>query len=168
MRRSGAVVVVVGLLAACGTGDSTPPNTTPPTGPTTTAAATVEQFAFIRDIDATSLTFDPAEILTGEEARRAAVEAGVIAEGEDLPNDFFIDNPDEATTVASLSPDTEYMLLGFDTNGAIQEQTVDSATFVAVVIGGSEQYYGIVPGEVPANLALSGDVVTAVEQVYFP
>ena len=41
------------------------------------------------------ISIDYAEMLTGQEAMDAAVEAGYIAPGEDLPNDYFIrnDNP---------------------------------------------------------------------------
>ena len=41
------------------------------------------------------ISIDYAEMLTGQEAVDAAVEAGYIAPGEDLPNDYFIrnDNP---------------------------------------------------------------------------
>jgi hypothetical protein len=38
------------------------------------------------------ISIDYAEFLTGEEANAAAVEAGVIAPGEDVPNDYFIRN----------------------------------------------------------------------------
>jgi len=38
------------------------------------------------------LSIDYAEMLTGEEAVAAAIEAGEIAPGEDLPNDYFIRN----------------------------------------------------------------------------
>lgn len=38
------------------------------------------------------ISIDYAEMLTGEEAKAAAVEAGEIAPGEDLPNDYFIRN----------------------------------------------------------------------------
>jgi hypothetical protein len=169
--KTGAIAVLLILFTGgCGTADSTPPNTTPPPEETsaTTEGDVIEQFVFIRFIEGTMITFDPAEILTGEEAREAAVEAGVIEEGEDLPNDFFVDNPDQTTTSAGLSPDGEYVLLGFDRYGTIQEEAVGLHILVAVVTGGSDQYYGIVPGEVPANLTLAGDTVTVIKQVYFP
>lgn len=38
------------------------------------------------------LSIDYAEMLTGEEARQAAIEAGYIEPDEDLPNDYFIRN----------------------------------------------------------------------------
>jgi len=38
------------------------------------------------------LSIDYAEMLTGEEAVTAAIEAGEIAPGEDLPNDYYISN----------------------------------------------------------------------------
>jgi len=38
------------------------------------------------------LSIDYAEMLTGEEARQAAIEAGDLSPGEDLPNDYYIRN----------------------------------------------------------------------------
>ena len=51
------------------------------------------------------ISIDYAEMLTGQEAMDAAVEAGYIAPGEDLPNDYFIrnDNPQKREfTVADV------------------------------------------------------------------
>ena len=39
-----------------------------------------------------SIRIDYAEFLTGDEAKQAAIAAGVIGPGEDLPNDYFISN----------------------------------------------------------------------------
>ena len=38
------------------------------------------------------ISIDFAEMLTGEEAKKAAIEAGELAPDEDLPNDYFIRN----------------------------------------------------------------------------
>jgi hypothetical protein len=55
------------------------------------------------------LSIDYAEMLTGDEAVAAAIEAGEIAPGEDLPNDYFIRNVSPRLrefTVASSAPIT--------------------------------------------------------------
>lgn len=51
------------------------------------------------------LRIDYAEMLTGDEARAAAVKAGVIAPDEDLPNDYFIrnDNPQKREFAVTVS-----------------------------------------------------------------
>jgi hypothetical protein len=43
------------------------------------------------------LSIDYAEMLTGEEAKAAAIEAGEIGPDEDLPNDYFIRNTNPQT-----------------------------------------------------------------------
>lgn len=167
-----AVMAIALFITGCG-GDGSPPNTTPgstvaPTTTATSAVAPVEQFAFVRAIDLATITFDPAVMLTGEAAREAAQEAGVIGEGEDLPNDFYIDNPDRATETAGLDPAGTFVLLGFDESLAIAEETVDLGRLVAILSEGSDQFYGIVPGEFPASLTIAGDTVTGLHQVYLP
>lgn len=55
------------------------------------------------------ISIDYAEMLSGEEAKAAAIEAGDIAPGEDLPNDYFIRNTNPTKrefTVASSAPIT--------------------------------------------------------------
>lgn len=53
-------------------------------------------FGYLDTVDLINRTLavDTAEFLTGEEANEAAVEDGVIAEGEEMPNDFYIRNQD--------------------------------------------------------------------------
>ncbi|MFH0915070.1 MAG: hypothetical protein V1912_01310 [bacterium] len=64
------------------------------------------------------ISIDYAEMLTGEEAKAAAVEAGDIAPGEDLPNDYFIRNINsqkrEFTVAASASITTATLGGGMD------------------------------------------------------
>jgi hypothetical protein len=50
-------------------------------------------FAFVRASDEPqTVEIDRAEWLSGQEANRAAAAAGVVAEGEAVPNDYFIAN----------------------------------------------------------------------------
>jgi hypothetical protein len=80
--------------------------TAAPSGTTTTEALSsaeerlpngnIRAMGFIRQVwqedGVRHISIDYAEFLTGEEANAAAVEAGEIAPGEDVPNDYFIRN----------------------------------------------------------------------------
>ena len=160
------------LLAACGS-TVTPPNTTPPAPATTTVSVTegeqVEQFAFVRSIDVSEIRYDPAAMLTGEEAVEAARAEGNLAEGETLPNDYYISNPDSDESTATLDPDGSYTLIGFDADGALADRELSLEEMVAALDGtDSEMFYGIIPGDVPIILTLDGDVVVAARQQYLP
>jgi hypothetical protein len=64
------------------------------------------------------ISIDFAEMLTGEEAKKAAIEAGEIAPGEDLPNDYFIRNVNpkkrEFTVSSSVAITTATLAGGMD------------------------------------------------------
>ena len=165
--------ILVLVMAACGGGGSatttTPVATTTSTTVAVTTAPEIEQFAFVRAIDESEIRFDPATMLTGEEAAEAARADGVLAEGEDLPNDFYISNPDLEETVATLDPDGTYLLFGFDRYGGIIDRQLSLDELVAVLNGANnEAFYGIVPGDVPVNLTLVGDTVVSARQQYLP
>lgn len=160
MKR--ALVTLLLASIACGV-DATPTATPGASVP----ASTEEFFAFVLSVEDEALTFDPAEILTGDEAHDAAVAAGVIGENEDLPNDYFISNPDEESQSAVLSAAGSFVLLGFDAGGAIEEVTVDRDELIAALQDG-EGYYGIIVGETPMTLVVSGGEIIAASQVYFP
>ena len=172
------LVVVSLAVAACGMAGTPPPNTTPPNttllAPTTstsvaTTAAPREQFAFIRSIDESAISYDPATMLSGEAAADAAREDGVLAEGESLPNDFYIDNPEEDEVVAKLDPEGTYVLIGFGRYDDLVDRQLSLPELVAALNGAHpEAFYGIVPGEVPMSLSLAGDTVVAARQQYLP
>ena len=162
MNRQSVVALILLVCLACAE-EATPTATPGASVPTSTE----EFFAFVLSVDDSEMTFDRAEILTGEEAHDAAVAAGVISEDEDLPNDFFIANPDEESQSAALSAAGTYVLLGFDEGQAIEEVPVDRDELIAALQDG-EGYYGIVVGETPMTLVISGGEVIAASQVYFP
>jgi hypothetical protein len=60
-------------------------------------------FGYIKAIDHRAVEYDVAEFLSGEEANAAAIEAGDIAEGETVPNDYYIVNEDKETGRFPLS-----------------------------------------------------------------
>jgi hypothetical protein len=68
-------------------------------------------FGYVRSADATTdpptIDFDVAEFLTGDAASAAAAEDGVIAEGEPVPNDYYVRNEDETAVELVVAPDVE-------------------------------------------------------------
>ena len=161
------------LLAACGSTD-TPPSTTPAAPVTTTTVLVteggqVEQFAFVRSIDEAEVRYDPATMLTGDEAVEAARAEGNLAEGETLPNDYYISNPDPDESTATLDPNGSYSLIGFDADGALAVRQLSLGEMVAALDGtDSDAFYGIIPGDIPLLLTLDGDVVVGARQQYLP
>jgi hypothetical protein len=73
----------------------------------------------VRAVDGSTLRVDVAEFLTGDEAERAAVAAGAIAEGEDVPNDYFVRNDDESTVAVPVAD--EVRVLHVQCKGACEE-----------------------------------------------
>jgi ABC-type glycerol-3-phosphate transport system substrate-binding protein len=174
VKTTVSVLALALALSACGGGAST--STTTPVATTTsttvvvTTAPEVEQFAFVRAIDESEIRFDPATMLTGEEAVEAAQADGVLAEGETLPNDFYISNPDLEETVAALDPDGAYYLIGFSSyGGELVNRQLSVEELVAVLNGANaDSFYSIFPGDVPMNLTLVGDSVVSARQQYLP
>ncbi len=182
-----AVTLMASLIAACGgetgTQDSTTSTTVPPT--TTTAPSTPttspdqpaaledgEWFGFVTthsDGGAIQLLVDPAEMLSGQEAHDAAVEAGFITEDEDLPNDYFIANPDDQTYLVPVAPGATITVFSAETVDT--ELTIDIDQLAAIFAGTyeGEMVYGIVPGQpVPFDVTIGGGVATVIAQVYVP
>jgi hypothetical protein len=173
MKRVSSFLALVLVLAACGGGGSAT-TATPVTTTSTTVAVTTApelgQFAFVRAIDESEIRFDPATMLTGEEAVEAARADGVLAEGEDLPNDFYISNPDSEEIVATLDPDGAYYLIGFSSyGGELVNRQLSLEELVSVLNGANtELFYGIIPGDVPMILTLNGETAVAAHQQYLP
>jgi hypothetical protein len=183
----GAVLAIAALIpVARGDGDSAPPPVVDEAPPTTggTPPSTVDEpaptadlpdgkwFGFVTvngDNGPTVVTIDIAKILSGEEARKAAVDAGVIEEGEDLPNDFFIDDPDDEIEVLTLADDAVIRVLSATTPETYL--TIDAPTLESLFNGSysGEPVYGMSP-DVPAPMEITVEdgLVTIIESVYLP
>lgn len=164
----GALLLVA--VAACTAGVSPPtsePGTAAPNGSEPPAIADGESFGWVRGIEGELLLIDPAELLTGEEARRAAIEDGLIAEGEDLPNDFYISDPSDETITVPLAGNAIYRLLLF-AEGTPTETEVSIDEVVAALAGSNPDVYGVADGVFPATITVEGGQVTEVVQVYLP
>ncbi len=116
-----------------------------------------------------TLGIDSAEMLSGEEARQAAIEDGVIGEGEDLPNDFYIRNPETVYELLPFSDTPAVTVLSALDPGATL--AITPAELLALYSGEKidDTIYGIAAGQpIAMNLTvLNGEVVQA-EAVYLP
>lgn len=119
--------------------------------------------------DGVRLHIDPADMLTGEAARAAAVAAGVIAPHEDLPNDFFIDNPTRDVFINIVAGDANLVVRS--AVDPAEDIPMTPAEFHRLFEGTyeGELIYGIIPGQaIPMNVTITGGMVTAASQVYLP
>lgn len=172
-----AAFVVLAVAGAVAWRTAVPITSAPPPAPTPTTAPVVvapladgAHFVFIKEIVDGKVVIDTAEWLSGEEARKAAIEDGVIAEGEDLPNDFYIRNSDSGTIEIAVAPEANAKVLVFDANGAIVDEEIELNELAVAFTGAyaGHTIYGLVAGEFPVDIEVDGGVVTSIEQVYLP
>jgi hypothetical protein len=179
-------------LVACGRTDSASPGSTGPTSTATgpsaatgstgasgstgatgpTGSAELEDgrhFGFIESADpeTSTLVFDLAYFLTGQEANDAAEERGFEVP---VPNDYFIVNDNPKLRTLTLSPDVRIVVL--DWNRCCDETIdVDMDTFAGVIAEGGfvtiddQLYYGT---DGSYWLTVDGGIVTAIEEQYRP
>lgn len=119
---------------------------------------------------------DSAEMLTGDAAEVAAREDGVIGEGEDLENDFYIRNLDEVTVDFMVSPDVLVTLQACYPEGeCLTTEDVDLTTW-GVLLGAGRggpgdpglgwDWYGA--GALPYVFTLESGVITQALEQYLP
>lgn len=118
---------------------------------------------------ATTLGVDVAEMLSGEEAREAAVEDGVISEGEDLPNDFYIENDEHVLELLPFSDDPSIVVISGNDTSQLIEIDVDMLSQLWNGDYNGEPIYGIVPSvPIPMEVTVADDFITSLEMVYLP
>lgn len=121
------------------------------------------------EIGEVTLAVDLAEMLSGQAARDAAVAAGVISEGEDLPNDFFIHNPEPVVEVAYLDDQADITVLSGEDVG--KDLVIDANQLAALYQGEyvGPPVYGIIAGQpIAMELTIRHGLVTRAGAVYLP
>lgn len=178
------LAVLVAVLTGCGTNggaasttSGAPDTTTATTAPVTTTVPAAETiFGWLRSFEdtggTTTVGVDPADMLTGEAAVAAARQDGEISQNEDLPNDFYIRNPDESTIEFTVSPDVVVTLQACYQGGdCVVSEQVDLATW-SVLLGAEENpelewdWYGA--GSLPYEFTVTNETVTEIHEVYLP
>lgn len=77
------------------------------------------------------MSIDYAEMLSGDEAKEAAIEAGEIAPGEDLPNDYYIRNVNPQLREFRVSSSAVITTVTYSSTGPDEPQPVTWAEFVS-------------------------------------
>lgn len=104
------------------------------------------------------------EILTGEEAAAAAIEAGEIQPGESLPNEYYIQEVDPQPHGYVLSPTVSIIVLTLGDGG---EQALTLEQFISIW-SPSPPEGGDHLSEVPWLFEREGDFVVSLKEQYLP
>lgn len=141
-----------------------------PGGDPETGLALPDGFNFAWILEAEDgLIVDPAYVLSGEEARAQAVADGVIAEGEDLPNDIYIWNPTEDRIRVRMSDDVKWTVIAPGDDGGLAARESSQNEVAAILAGGdSGDVYGLMPGLAPFDLLVINGEVVEVNERYLP
>lgn len=166
-------MLLVATLAVVGCSDAGSDDGTTTTMTQDQPVADGTWFAFVTvgedETGEMTLGIDLAEMLSGEEARVAAVEDGVIADGEDLPNDYYIDNDDEVLELLHVDEGAQFALIsGSDTS---QKLLVDAPVLAEVYEGTytGEPLYGVPAGTpIAMDVTVSDGLVSKGVAVYLP
>lgn len=132
-----------------------------------------EQLALVivgrSDSDELTVGIDIAEALHGEEALRLAVADGVIGEGEELPNDLYIRNPDTNYELLQVVEGAEILM--------IPAESIE-ATITVSPAELAQLWEGAHPGQLgfhmaplkplPMMIAVSGGRIVRASEVYLP
>lgn len=116
-----------------------------------------------------TLGVDLAEMLTGEEAIEAAVEDGAISEGEDLPNDFYIRNPETNMELVHLGDRAEILLISSTDTAQMLPVSPDELEQVyAGTHPAQDGFYVAANQPIPMDVTVAGGEIAALSQVYLP
>lgn len=171
MRAVAGAALVGAVLAAvtgCGGGTET---VTVTVGETPGAPRTIAQFGYVKSLesvgeDAYEMTFDPAWLLAGETANRAAAEDGVVQPGEPVPNDYYVLNEGDRLLAYRVPADAHVTVLRDGVEGTVI--TVDE---LAALVRGEEPFGKPLFEPITTGFWIEtqgGDTVRSLAQQYFP
>ncbi|MFZ0625923.1 MAG: hypothetical protein WAN34_05475 [Acidimicrobiia bacterium] len=138
--------------------------------------AATEEFAFLTQVSASEIVADYAQWLTGEEANRAAVAAGDIPEGEEVPNGYYILNVNDRLRTLPLA-ESPVVVLPTSASGPVIDVNVGLDQWLSLFDEGKPWAEGESPGDdyfgsgsiwTPYWLTLADGVVVQIHQQYVP
>jgi len=130
------------------------------TAPLATAERVVTARIVAIDAAGPSITFTVLEVLTGQDARAAAVAAGAIAPGEDVPNDYWL--REVGTDDETLPIDPAARVEVQDCTSGCRPVPIDLATFLR------EQGRTVAGVAGVFEVTIANGTVTGLVEVYFP
>jgi hypothetical protein len=167
MRRAlalAASAAVLGVVAiSSGAAQQTPRLSGPPT--------TVVQYGYVRSLvradGAYRMRFDPAFWLTGATAQRAAVEDGVVAPGEAVPNDYYIRN-ETKKQLSYVLPRNARVTVVTNPAGGLRSTRIAVSELAAIVKGRNHNGRTLYGPSLGYWARIAGDRVVALDQQYQP
>lgn len=176
-----ALLTCLAVLAACGD-SATRVEPAPPAETTAAATSTAAEpapgpledgryFGLIVAVETASspakIAFDQAELLTGEDAERAAVADGELPAGQPLATEYYVHNPDPVTVDVDVAADVTVTRIGCQ-DGCEQGLPGDFAGFAEAFAqpglkGLNDPYRG---AKSQYEITVSGGVVVAIDERY--
>jgi hypothetical protein len=162
------LVVAVGLALATGLFDVGEEAADGPALETAMPIADGEHFGYVSAFTPSELTFGAAELFHDQAATDAARADGVLAEGDELPNPFYVREGDEPELTLPVADGFEATLI----DGATLQPTppMDATELASLFEDGAtrDAYYGFGAEGLPVVLTIDGGTVVSLAQQYLP
>lgn len=174
-----ALVALLGALSATGCSSGEPDGSGSPAPLTSAPAGTAGaeapsalddgyHFGYITAVDTSerTVTFDLAGLLTGEAAKTAAVEEGVIQPDESLDNDYYISNKSKTLRTLRYTEDVKVRVVDWANccEGRI-DGNIEEFAAAFRPDGKTDRYHG---PDSPYSLTIEAGVVVRIREEYFP
>jgi len=181
IRASGLAAVVVAVVVASGCGSTkTVTETTTVAEPVTVASSEPTglgpprervEFGHIRSLARAGghyvMRFDPALLLSGETANKAAAENGAVAPGEPVPNDNYVVDESHRAYTYRVAPDAKVTLL-IRSSPEKWGPTPSTVAELEKIVDGSSKLDLFEPLDTGVWVTIDVDTVRAVYHQYHP
>ena len=126
-----------------------------------------KQFGSVRHFDGHAIYIDPAEFYSNDEAIEAAREDGEIGKTEELPNPFYIRDPD--ADVVRVDVPEGFTLTVIDGAKYPAERTLSRATLARLYCPDADTAWMYSsPDQLPVHLNMSGGMARSATEQYLP
>jgi hypothetical protein len=161
---SAVAVGVLGVPAATTATSQAPRLATPP--------AILVQYGYVRSLMRSGnlyrMRFDPAFWLSGQTANRAAIEDGVIAPGEGVPNDYYIRNESRKQLTYTVLPGARVTVVTNSAVGGLRATRLAVSELAAIVAGRNPNKRKLYGRNLGYWIRIAGARVTRLDQQYQP
>jgi hypothetical protein len=113
------------------------------------------------------MRFDPALWLSGATANRAAVEDGIIAQGEAVPNDYYIRDESPRQLTYLVGPGARVTVLT-NAGGTIRSTRIAVSELARIVHGRNPNRRKLYGRDLGYWIRVAGDTVRSLDQQYQP
>ena len=114
------------------------------------------------------MRFDPALWLSGQTANRAAIEDGVIARGETVPNDYYIRNESRRQLSYTVLSRARVTIVTNSAVGGLRATRISVSELAAIVAGRNPNRRRLYGRALGYWIRVAGDRVTRLDQQYQP